>query len=318
MAIRALNKNRDWQFGQGKYSYKEEENEIAENLETRVMSFLGDCFWATDEGIDWWQLLDYNKQDELEYSVQEIIKNTPGVTAINSVDITTGANRKLTVHYDINTIYTENFEGEVVTPSGSVTPPTPTPAPTEAPTEAPISTPTVTIQRLANCTCNYESGDVLDGNVIITANEGYFFGNTSYHYLIGDYFYNFKKEETVLTIDTSKIEHSIIVLPITADKYGTVQYSGLVDCTCSFGNGERIYGSTKALTITANVNHIFERSFNYYIDDIEYKFELSSDGMTLTGLLPTSKTANVTFQNIVAINSITLWNRNNWGDLEWA
>lgn len=113
MAIRALTKNHDWQWGQNKNSYVQEEKEIAENLETRILSFLGDCFWATDEGIDWWNLLDYNQQGKLEYAVQEVISNTPGVTAINSVDAVMGAHRKLTIHYSINTIYSQNYQGEV-------------------------------------------------------------------------------------------------------------------------------------------------------------------------------------------------------------
>lgn len=316
MAIRALTKDHDWQWGQNKNSYVQEEKEIAENLETRILSFLNDCFWATDEGIDWWHLLDYNQQDKLEYAVQEVISNTPGVTAINSVDAIMGAHRKLSVQYNINTIYSQNYTGEVITPSGSISAPVSSTTPTVAPTVAPVATPVVTISGLVNCTCNYSSGDVLDGNVTITANDGCFFGNDSYHYLIGDYFYNFEKSETVLTIDTSKIEHNITILPITADRYGTVQYSGLVDCTCSYEDGERI--SDKTLTITANSGYSFEQTFNYYIDGVQYTFELSDDFMTLTGTLPTLKTANVTFSNIVAINSITLWNRNNWGDLEWA
>ena len=80
----------DWEFGNGLGSYVTEQQEIGLNIKTRVMSFLGDCFFATNEGIDWWNLLDYRYQDRLENAVQDVIKNTPGVTAINSVDILIG------------------------------------------------------------------------------------------------------------------------------------------------------------------------------------------------------------------------------------
>lgn len=113
MAFRNLTANHDWVFGSGKNSYVVEQQEIALNIETRVLSFLGDCFFATSEGIDWWNLLDIGKQTQLENSVQETIKNTEGVTGINSVDIIIGANRKLTISYDIQTIYSQSYTGEI-------------------------------------------------------------------------------------------------------------------------------------------------------------------------------------------------------------
>lgn len=103
----------DWSFGNGFGSYVTEEQEIALNVKTRIMSFLGDCFFATDEGIDWWNLLDYRYQDRLENAVQDVIKNTPGVTAINSVDVLVGANRQIRLQYDIQTIYSQSYIDEV-------------------------------------------------------------------------------------------------------------------------------------------------------------------------------------------------------------
>lgn len=114
MAFRNLTANHDWVFGSGKNSYVTENQEIGLNVETRVLSFLGDCFFATEEGIDWWNLLDIGRQTQLENSVQETIKNTPGVTAINSVDVVMGANRKITISYDIQTIYSESYTGEII------------------------------------------------------------------------------------------------------------------------------------------------------------------------------------------------------------
>ncbi len=113
MAFRNLDSNHDWVFGSGKNSYVTENQEIGLNIQTRVLSFLGDCFFATEEGIDWWNLLDMGKQEQLENSVQETIKNTPGVTAINSVDVVLGANRKITITYDVQTIYSESYTGEI-------------------------------------------------------------------------------------------------------------------------------------------------------------------------------------------------------------
>lgn len=106
----------DWTFGAGKSNYVTGNQEIGLNVETRIMSFLGDCFFATNEGIDWFNLLDYNYQDRLENSVQETIKNTPGVTGINSVELVLNANRQLRITYDIQTIYSASYTGEVSSP----------------------------------------------------------------------------------------------------------------------------------------------------------------------------------------------------------
>lgn len=114
MAFRNLSRNGDWVFGSGKNSYVTENQEIGLNIKTRVLSFLGDCFFATEEGINWWNLLEIGKQEQLENSVQETIKNTAGVTAINSVDVVMGANRKITITYDVQTIYSESYSGEII------------------------------------------------------------------------------------------------------------------------------------------------------------------------------------------------------------
>lgn len=111
--FRNLDVNHDWTFGNNVGSYVTEQKEIAINLETRILSFLGDCFFATDEGIDWWNLLDYRYRDRLENAVSEVVKNTPGVTAINSIDVLVGANRKIRIAYDIQTIYSQGYLGEV-------------------------------------------------------------------------------------------------------------------------------------------------------------------------------------------------------------
>lgn len=116
MSFRNLTGENDWVFGTGKNSYVTENQEIGLNIQTRVMSFLGDCFFATNEGIDWFNLLDYRYQDRLENSVQEVVKNTPGVTAINSIDVLIGANRKITIQYNVQTIYSQSYEGNITPP----------------------------------------------------------------------------------------------------------------------------------------------------------------------------------------------------------
>lgn len=103
--IRNLDSNHDWTFGQGISNYVTQSQEIALNAQTRVLSFLGDCFFATDEGIDWWNLLDYNKQEQLENSVSATIAETPGIEKIEDVQIINGANRTITLEYNVYDVY---------------------------------------------------------------------------------------------------------------------------------------------------------------------------------------------------------------------
>lgn len=113
MSFRNLDNNGDWTFGLGRNNYVIENQEIALNIKTRVLSFLGDCFFATDEGIDYWNLLEYNKQDQLENAIASTIAATDGVQKVNNVDIIIGSNRRMTVSYSIYTIYSQTIDATI-------------------------------------------------------------------------------------------------------------------------------------------------------------------------------------------------------------
>lgn len=112
--FRNLDTDHDWTWGSNTSNYVIENQEIGLNIKTRVLSFLGDCFFAVNEGIDWWNLLDYRYQDKLENSVSEVVKNTPGVTAITSIDILVNADRQIRLSYDIQTVYSQSYTGEII------------------------------------------------------------------------------------------------------------------------------------------------------------------------------------------------------------
>lgn len=113
MTMRNLDSKGDWVFGNSRNDYVSENQEIALNIKTRVLSFLGNCFFDTEAGIDWFNLLDYRYQDKLENSVQDVILKTPGVTGINNLDAIIGQNRKILLQYDVQTIYSSSYTGEI-------------------------------------------------------------------------------------------------------------------------------------------------------------------------------------------------------------
>ncbi len=116
MKIRALSDTHDWEFGSGLGSFCTGQAAIAENVETRLLFFQGDCFFAMLLGVDWWNLLGtFNPAAEqgILLQVRNVIAQSFGVTSINSVDVEMdNATRRLTVAYHANSIYT-TFSGAV-------------------------------------------------------------------------------------------------------------------------------------------------------------------------------------------------------------
>lgn len=114
MSFRNLDNNHDWTFGVGRNNYVVENQEVALNIKTRVLSFLGDCFFAPLEGIDWWHLMEYNKRNEAENAVMNVIATTNDVVEVNQIDSILSANRTLKIEYNVDTTYTSNYEDEIL------------------------------------------------------------------------------------------------------------------------------------------------------------------------------------------------------------
>lgn len=121
MKIRNTDGNGDWHFGHGRQDYLVDDRAINLNLNSRLRSFLNDCFWSMGFGIDWWNLLggkNPTAQVGIILQCRTMIANSYGVVRINTVDATTDARtRRLTVAYSIDTIFTRNLRNAVtITP----------------------------------------------------------------------------------------------------------------------------------------------------------------------------------------------------------
>lgn len=114
MSFRNLDGNGDWVFGSGRNSYVTETQEVLLNVKTRVLSFLGDCFFAPLEGIDWWNLLEYNRQEKAVMDVQAVISATDGVTDLVEIDSYLDSRRTLHLTYSIKDIYSNITENEII------------------------------------------------------------------------------------------------------------------------------------------------------------------------------------------------------------
>lgn len=102
MIVRALDGAGDWTYGKGRNDYKSGVKAIAQNIQTRLSSFLGDCFFNTGAGIDWFHLLGAKDQFALNIAISSTILNTENVTGLLQLDLRI-INRKITIKYNVQT-----------------------------------------------------------------------------------------------------------------------------------------------------------------------------------------------------------------------
>jgi hypothetical protein len=119
MIVRALDVNGDWVFGIGTSAYLSGNAAIAQDIQTRLSSFLGDCFFDTGAGIDWFNLLGGKDLTALNLAVAAVILNTNNVTGGLQLSVVYNpATRSVTIKYQVQTTYSQlsnSFEYDLST-----------------------------------------------------------------------------------------------------------------------------------------------------------------------------------------------------------
>lgn len=105
MIVRALDSVHDWQFGKGRNDYRKDIAAVVQSINTRLESFLGDCFFATNVGIDWFNLLGAKNEPALKLAISTTILNTPNVGELTELSSNLSENRNLTVSYKVKTTF---------------------------------------------------------------------------------------------------------------------------------------------------------------------------------------------------------------------
>jgi hypothetical protein len=109
MIFRNLDADGDWTFGSGKGNYISGNAAIGLNIKTRILSWVGDCFFNQGAGIDWVNRLgSKNQRALLELDLRRIILQSFGVAGIISVD-TILNNRSFSANYSVNTIFSQAY-----------------------------------------------------------------------------------------------------------------------------------------------------------------------------------------------------------------
>jgi hypothetical protein len=105
MIIRAVDSENDWLFGKGLNDYRSGQAAIQQNIKNNLLMFLGDCFAALDQGIDWWNLLGGKNETAINLAVNAAILGTEGVTGIRQTSINLNNTRQLSIVYNVTTVF---------------------------------------------------------------------------------------------------------------------------------------------------------------------------------------------------------------------
>ena len=87
MIVRSIKKNNEgyseWQFGHSLADYRNEQNQIMQDIYTALYEWKYDCFFALDHGIDWYTRLGMKGQKELlDDDVFNTIRQREGVLTV--------------------------------------------------------------------------------------------------------------------------------------------------------------------------------------------------------------------------------------------
>jgi hypothetical protein len=109
-------------MGHGKSDFLSGQKAVALNIQTRLLSFLGNCPWDMKAGIDWITLLGKsNTATQIQLNVRTRILQSYGVLRINSLSASF-KNRVLSLSFNINTKFTSNFSQKlenIINPTGA-------------------------------------------------------------------------------------------------------------------------------------------------------------------------------------------------------
>lgn len=114
MIFRQVTASGDWTFGKGTSNYAQNEAAIDLNIQTAILSWVGDCFFDLQFGIDWTRFLDTGQQTNLQVALQTLILSLYGIVGVESVSaVFDPVTRRLTTRYSVTTIFSRSFQSQV-------------------------------------------------------------------------------------------------------------------------------------------------------------------------------------------------------------
>lgn len=105
MIVRALDSTSDWTFGAGINNYKQGNLAVAQDIQTRLSSFVGNCFFDMGAGINWLSFLGGKDELGLSLALSATILNTLNVVGILQLGFSLSSNRIFSISYQVQTSY---------------------------------------------------------------------------------------------------------------------------------------------------------------------------------------------------------------------
>ena len=113
MIVRAVEKidgHRSFVFGHGYSDYKTKNYEVAQDIESALLEFQNDCFFALNHGINWFERLGYKNQKEaLDNDIYNIVSNRYGVLNIQSFESDV-RDREYNCNIGLYTIFSDDIQ----------------------------------------------------------------------------------------------------------------------------------------------------------------------------------------------------------------
>lgn len=110
--VRACGKNWNWIWGKGKQNYAQEGTATAQNLKMKLQSWLGDCFFEHNHGMEWERYFSTKMtNEEIQKAVYNKILLQEDVVGVQEVLVETDFdNRKMKINYSYIDIYGNTIE----------------------------------------------------------------------------------------------------------------------------------------------------------------------------------------------------------------
>ena len=113
MIFRQLDSIGDWTFGKGLNNFAVENRAIGLNIKTLLLSWVGDCFFDLEAGIDWVNRLgSKNQKTLLDLDLQRVILQSEGVTGILEF-ASTLFNRKYVADFSVQTVFSKSYTDQI-------------------------------------------------------------------------------------------------------------------------------------------------------------------------------------------------------------
>lgn len=107
MKFRRYDDSGNWIFGLSSGNYVSEKEALKKDIESRIKTWYGECFFKPYEGVNYSAYMNYSAKSFLDVDIQTVIMKSEGVINITSFESEINSDREYTLTAKISTVYGE-------------------------------------------------------------------------------------------------------------------------------------------------------------------------------------------------------------------